>query len=77
MIRSTSRFYLCLLIQLCLRQRGNYIAAAAALVARVSFTITVASANHKVKYAFLCFGVGAIYAACPLTLLASTSFVAL
>lgn len=57
------------------KERGNYITIAA-LVAGVSFIITVASTNKKVKYAFLCFGVGGIYAACPLTLLVSASLVA-
>ncbi|KAJ8072786.1 hypothetical protein PM082_016345 [Marasmius tenuissimus] len=51
------------------KERGNYITLAC-LTAGVSFIITVAvSDNLKVKYAFLCFAVGGVYAACPLTLL--------
>ncbi|KAL5513452.1 hypothetical protein ACEPAH_3851 [Sanghuangporus vaninii] len=50
------------------QERGHYITIAAS-VAFVSFIITVAVNNDKVKYAFLCFAVGAVYAVCPLTLL--------
>ncbi|KAK1222822.1 hypothetical protein PQX77_014244 [Marasmius sp. AFHP31] len=51
------------------KERGNYITLTC-LIAGVSFIITVAvSDNLKVKYAFLCFAVGGVYAACPLTLL--------
>ena len=31
--------------------------------------LAVSVDNNKVKYAFLCFAVGSVYAACPLTLL--------
>lgn len=50
------------------RDRANFISAAS-MLACISFIITVAVDNEKVKYAFLCFGVGGVYAACPLTLL--------
>ncbi|KAL1668322.1 major facilitator superfamily domain-containing protein [Schizophyllum commune] len=50
------------------RDRANFITAAS-MMAGVAFIITVAVDNHKVKYAFLCFGVGGVYAACPLSLL--------
>ena len=53
------------------KERGNYISMAS-LIAGGSFIITVAVANKKVKYAFLCFAVGGVYAACPLTLLVRT-----
>ena len=52
------------------RDRANFITAAS-MMAGVAFIITVAVDNHKVKYAFLCFGVGGVYAACPLSLLVS------
>jgi predicted MFS family arabinose efflux permease len=52
------------------KDRGNYITLTSA-IACVSFIIVVASNNNRVKYAFLCFAVGAVYAACPLTLLVS------
>ncbi|VDB86682.1 unnamed protein product [Peniophora sp. CBMAI 1063] len=45
-------------------------------IATVSFIITVAVNNNKVKYAFLCFAVGGVYAACPLTLLWVSGLVA-
>ena len=38
-------------------------------IAAVSFIITASIGNLKAKYAFLCFAVGGVYAACPLTLL--------
>jgi MFS family permease len=50
------------------KERGNYITLTAC-IAGVSFIVTVASNNDKVKYAFLCFAVGGVYACCPLTLL--------
>ncbi|THH19142.1 hypothetical protein EW146_g1970 [Bondarzewia mesenterica] len=50
------------------KERGHYITISS-LVAGVSFIIIVSVDNHKVKYAFLCFAVGGVYAACPLTLL--------
>lgn len=50
------------------KERANYITLAA-LVAAVSFIITVSANDNKVKYAFLSFAVGGIYAACPLTLM--------
>ncbi|KAK7041458.1 hypothetical protein VNI00_009324 [Paramarasmius palmivorus] len=50
------------------KERGNYVTIAS-LVAGVSFIITVAVNDNHVKYAFLCFAVGGVYAACPLTLL--------
>ncbi|KAF8237297.1 MFS general substrate transporter [Tricholoma matsutake] len=50
------------------KERGNYITLTSA-IACVSFIVAVASNNNRVKYAFLCFAVGAVYAACPLTLL--------
>ncbi|KIY44671.1 MFS general substrate transporter [Fistulina hepatica ATCC 64428] len=50
------------------KERGNYISITAG-IACISFIITVAVDNEHVKYAFLCFAVGGIYAACPLTLL--------
>ncbi|THU87407.1 MFS general substrate transporter [Dendrothele bispora CBS 962.96] len=51
-----------------MKERGNFITAAS-LLATVSFIICVAVDHGKAKYAFLCFGVGGVYAACPLTLL--------
>ncbi|KIM44203.1 hypothetical protein M413DRAFT_443232 [Hebeloma cylindrosporum] len=56
------------------KERANYITASAAL-AGIGFIVTVAATNKKVKYAFLCFGVGGIYAACPLTLLWVSSII--
>lgn len=50
------------------KERGNYVTITA-LIAGISFIITVAVDNQKVKYAFLCFAVAGIYAVCPLTLL--------
>ncbi|EJD00008.1 MFS general substrate transporter [Fomitiporia mediterranea MF3/22] len=50
------------------RERGHYVTITAC-IGFVSFIITVAATNKKVQYAFLCFGVGGVYAACPLTLL--------
>ncbi|KAL0062051.1 hypothetical protein AAF712_011129 [Marasmius tenuissimus] len=50
------------------KERGNYVSLAA-LLAGISFIITVAVDNKHAKYAFLCFAVGGVYAACPLTLL--------
>ena len=50
------------------KERGHYISITAA-GATISFIITVAVDDKKVKYAFLCFAVGFVYAACPLTLL--------
>jgi len=51
-----------------LKERGNFITLAAG-ISGISFIICVAVNNEKVKYAFLCFAVGGVYAACPLTLL--------
>ncbi|KAJ6618005.1 major facilitator superfamily domain-containing protein [Mycena sp. CBHHK59/15] len=56
------------------KERGNYITLAA-LVSGVSFIIVVAIDDKKAKYAFLCFAVGGIYAACPLTLLWVSSII--
>ena len=50
------------------KERGHYVSITAGGAA-LSFIITVAVDNKKVKYAFLCFAVGCVYAACPLTLL--------
>ncbi|ETW78559.1 major facilitator superfamily [Heterobasidion irregulare TC 32-1] len=50
------------------QERANYITIAS-LTAGISFIVIVAAENHEVKYAFLCFAVGGVYAACPLTLL--------
>ncbi|PBK59974.1 MFS general substrate transporter [Armillaria solidipes] len=50
------------------KERGNYVTITS-LIAGVSFIITVAVDDQKVKYAFLCFAVAGIHAACPLTLL--------
>ncbi|OZJ04492.1 hypothetical protein BZG36_02667 [Bifiguratus adelaidae] len=50
------------------KERANYITYSA-LLATVSFIITVTVDDKKVKYAFLCFAVGGVYAACPLTLM--------
>ncbi|KAF9267217.1 MFS general substrate transporter [Marasmius fiardii PR-910] len=50
------------------KERGSYVTLSS-LLAGVSFIITVAADNQKVKYAFLCFAVAGVYAACPLTLL--------
>ena len=50
------------------RERGHWVTITASIAA-VSFIITVSVNNLKVKYAFLCFAVGGVYAACPLTLL--------
>jgi hypothetical protein len=41
----------------------------AALISTFSFIICVATTNKKVQYAFLCFAVGGVYAATPLTLM--------
>ncbi|KAK7446295.1 hypothetical protein VKT23_014501 [Stygiomarasmius scandens] len=51
-----------------MKERANFITAAS-LLATISFIICVAVDHGKAKYAFLCFGVGGVYAACPLTLL--------
>ncbi|KAG5652487.1 hypothetical protein H0H81_004843 [Sphagnurus paluster] len=56
------------------KERGNYITLAAC-ISGVSFVATVAASNLKVKYAFLCFAVGGVYAACPLTLLWVSSII--
>ncbi|KAJ7487834.1 major facilitator superfamily domain-containing protein [Mycena latifolia] len=56
------------------RERGNYITSAAVL-SGISFIIVVAVDDKKVKYAFLCFAVAGIYAACPLTLLWVSSII--
>lgn len=50
------------------KERGHYVTLTAA-GGCLSFIITVAVDNRKVKYAFLCFAVGFVYASCPLTLL--------
>ncbi|KAG7441170.1 MFS general substrate transporter [Guyanagaster necrorhizus] len=50
------------------KERGNYVSLTA-LIAGISFIVVVAVNAKKVKYAFLCFAVGSVYAACPLTLL--------
>jgi MFS family permease len=50
------------------KERGHYVSLTAG-IATISFIITVAVDNAKVKYAFLCFAVGGVYAACPITLL--------
>ena len=55
------------------KERGNYITIAST-IACVSFIVVVASNNNRVKYTFLCFAVGAVYAACPLTILVCSSF---
>jgi MFS family permease len=55
------------------KERGNYITILSA-IGCVSFIVVVASNNNRVKYAFLCFAVGAVYAACPLTILVCSSF---
>ncbi|KAI5119148.1 hypothetical protein M0805_005227 [Coniferiporia weirii] len=56
------------------KERGHYITIAAGIAA-VSFIITVAVDDKKAKYAFLCFAVGGVYAACPLTLLWVSSII--
>ncbi|KAJ7471892.1 major facilitator superfamily domain-containing protein [Mycena latifolia] len=56
------------------KERGNYITAASCL-SGISFIIVVAVDDKKVKYAFLCFAVAGIYAACPLTLLWVSSII--
>ena len=53
--------------------RATWITVTAGFAA-ISFIIVVAVNNDKVKYAFLCFGVGGVYAACPLTLLVRLLF---
>ncbi|KAF9269899.1 MFS general substrate transporter [Marasmius fiardii PR-910] len=50
------------------KERGNYVSITS-LIAGVGFIITVAVNDNHVKYTFLCFAVGGVYAACPLTLL--------
>ncbi|KAK0433316.1 major facilitator superfamily domain-containing protein [Armillaria borealis] len=50
------------------KERGNFVSLTS-LIAGISFIIVVAVDAKKVKYAFLCFAVGCVYAACPLTLL--------
>ncbi len=52
------------------KERGNFVSLTS-LIAGISFIIVVAVDAKKVKYAFLCFAVGCVYAACPLTLLVS------
>ncbi|KAF8151783.1 major facilitator superfamily domain-containing protein [Crassisporium funariophilum] len=56
------------------KERANYISLTAC-IAGVSFIVTVAAENQKVKYAFLCFAVAGVYAACPLTLLWVSSII--
>ena len=55
------------------KERGHWITVTS-LIASVSFIIIVAVDDKHVKYAFLCFAVGGVYAACPLTLLVRSSF---
>lgn len=50
------------------KERALFISVTAAIAA-LSFIIIVSVSSSKIKYAFLCFAVGAIYSACPLTLL--------
>ncbi|KAK0490060.1 major facilitator superfamily domain-containing protein [Armillaria luteobubalina] len=50
------------------KERGNFVSLTS-LIAGISFIIVVAVDKKKVKSAFLCFAVGCVYAACPLTLL--------
>lgn len=50
------------------KERALFVSIAAAIAA-VSFIITASVSSLKVKYAFLCFAVGGVYAASPLTLL--------
>lgn len=52
------------------KERGNYVSITSA-IAGICFIIVVAVGNVHVKYAFLCFAVGGVYATCPLTLLVS------
>ncbi len=55
------------------KERGNYVTITS-FIAGISFIICVSVSNEHVKYAFLCFAVGGVYACCPLTLLVSSSF---
>ncbi|KAH8110031.1 MFS general substrate transporter [Phellopilus nigrolimitatus] len=57
------------------KERAHYISITA-MIAAVSFIITVAVDNKKAKYVFLCFGVAGVYAACPLTLLWVSNIIA-
>lgn len=50
------------------KERALFISIAAGIAA-LSFIITASVSSPKVKYAFLCFAVGGVYAASPLTLL--------
>ena len=50
------------------KERALFISITGA-IATVSFIITASASSLKVKYAFLCFAVGGVYAASPLTLL--------
>ncbi|KAF8905904.1 major facilitator superfamily domain-containing protein [Mucidula mucida] len=50
------------------KERGNYVTITS-FIAGISFIICVSVSNEHVKYAFLCFAVGGVYACCPLTLL--------
>ncbi|KAF9018374.1 MFS general substrate transporter [Hymenopellis radicata] len=50
------------------KERGNYVSLTS-FIAGISFIIVVSVNNDHVKYAFLCFAVGGVYATCPLTLL--------
>ena len=50
------------------RERALFISITSGIAA-VSFIITASVSDLKAKYAFLCFAVGGVYAACPLTLL--------
>ena len=50
------------------KERALFISIGAAIAA-FSFIITASVGSPKVKYAFLCFAIGGVYAAAPLTLL--------
>ena len=50
------------------KERALFVSLAAA-IATLSFIITASASLPKVKYAFMCFAVGGVYAASPLTLL--------
>ncbi|KAF9039615.1 MFS general substrate transporter [Hymenopellis radicata] len=50
------------------QERGNYVTITS-FIAGISFIVCVSVSNEHVKYAFLCFAVGGVYACCPLTLL--------
>ncbi len=56
------------------KERGFHLAGAMAISA-VSFIVLIACQHRKVQYAFLCFGVGGIYASAPLVLVWTSNII--